>query len=129
MFTPPPPSHPRSFNICKNILRDSPYSAPPYTLAAHRMEEEERAGAKGRRRLDLRRKSRESSIFCVTKLDWQFIGNIRLRGVTPAFRVRADRQKSPDSAVYSSGSNPKPFNCCVYTLLVYILPDTIVIQN
>lgn len=35
------------------------------------------------------------SIFCVAKLDWQFIGNIRLRGVTPSLRVSRDRQKSP----------------------------------
>lgn len=35
-----------------------------------------------------------SSIFCVAKLDWQFIGNIRLRGVTPSFRVPCNQQKS-----------------------------------
>lgn len=35
-----------------------------------------------------------SSIFCVAKLDWQFIGNIRLGGVTPSLRVLSDRQKS-----------------------------------
>ena len=35
------------------------------------------------------------SIFRVAKLDWQFIGNIRLRGVTPSLRVSGDQQKSP----------------------------------
>lgn len=35
------------------------------------------------------------SIFCVAKLDWQFIGNIRLRGVTPSLRVPRDQQKYP----------------------------------
>lgn len=35
-----------------------------------------------------------NSIFCVTKLDWQFIGDIRLRGVTPRLCVPSDRQKS-----------------------------------
>jgi hypothetical protein len=31
-------------------------------------------------------------------MDWQIIGNILLRGVTPALRVLADQQKSRDSA-------------------------------
>lgn len=34
------------------------------------------------------------SVSCVTKPDWQFIGNSRLRGVTPRLRVPYDRQKS-----------------------------------
>lgn len=37
----------------------------------------------------------DGSIFRVAKLDWQFIGNIRLRGVTPSLRVSGDQQKSP----------------------------------
>lgn len=40
-----------------------------------------------------------TGVSCVGKLDWQFIGNIRLRGVTPRLRVLSDRQKSrPPSA-------------------------------
>lgn len=47
-----------------------------------------------------------SNIFCVAKLDWQFIGNIRLRGVTPSFRVPCNQQKSPLSPSLSITPSP-----------------------
>ena len=73
-------------------------------------------GTRGRKSL-MESRSRvvtgNSNIFCVAKLDWQFIGNIRLRGVTPSFRVPCNQQKSPPPlsislSLYLSISNP----CC-----------------
>lgn len=55
-----------------------------------------------------------SNIFCVAKLDWQFIGNIRLRGVTPSFRVPCNQQKSPLSP--SLSITPSPILAALHTL-------------
>ena len=80
-------------------------------------------GTRGRKSL-MESRSRvvtgNSNIFCVAKLDWQFIGNIRLRGVTPSFRVPCNQQKSPPLSISISLS---PILAALHTLLDASLLD------